>query len=261
MAMQLPKEIWSVGNGERSFDLLIVIGSLILPTLSAFLIKLFSDPLDYSMPGMIKTATVLIPMFMLSIGIGLGWNPRLWLGNAALFYGIFVVFYTTVFTNGAGFFTGIVGSLGYWMAQQAVNRGTQPWYYYILVEIPVYEYLPALGSLMALGFMLFRRKSHSGDLVAEVKNDEGQDSSVPEEIQQPQLAIEQAPVLPLIGFWAVTSIVAYSYAGEKMPWITVHIALPLILLAGWAIGLMIESTDWAALRRKRGLLVVVLTIV
>jgi len=261
MAMQLPKEIWSVGNGERSFDLLIVIGSLILPTLSAFLIKLFSNPLDYSMPGMIKTATVLIPMFMLSIGIGLGWNPRLWLGNAALFYGIFVVFYTTVFTNGAGFFTGTVGSLGYWIAQQAVNRGTQPWYYYILVEIPVYEYLPALGSLMALGFMLFRRKSHSGDLVAEVKNDEGQDSSVPEEIQQPQLAIEQAPVLPLIGFWAVTSIVAYSYAGEKMPWITVHIALPLILLAGWAIGLMIESTDWAALRRKRGLLVVVLIIV
>jgi predicted membrane-bound mannosyltransferase len=33
----------------------------------------------------------------------------------------------------------------------------------------------------------------------------------------------------LLGFWALTSLLAYSIAGEKMPWLTVHITAPMIL--------------------------------
>ena len=100
-------------RSERSFDLLILLGTLVLPMLAPFPVKLMGwDPLDYSSQGMFHTSLFLIPLALISLGIGLWWNRRLWLGNAALFYAIFIVFYTTIFTNGAGFFTEMVGSLG-----------------------------------------------------------------------------------------------------------------------------------------------------
>lgn len=37
-------------------------------------------------------------------------------------------------------------------------------------------------------------------------------------------------------FWSVTSLFAYSYAGEKVPWLTVHTTGPLCLLAGLYLG-------------------------
>ena len=76
----------------------------------------------------------------------------LWLQNAFVFYAIFTVFYTTFFTNGDGFFTGMVGSLGYWLSQQGVERGSQPRYYYALIQMPIYEFLAVLGTLLAVYF-------------------------------------------------------------------------------------------------------------
>ena len=138
-------------RAERSFDLLIVLGTMILPMLTPFPVKFFGgDPIDYSAAGMVNTGIFLIPLAIIAVAVGLWWNPRLWLMNAALFYGIFTVLYTTFFTNGQGFFTGLVGSLGYWLEQQGVQRGDQPWYYYIFVQIPIYEFLPALAMLLAL---------------------------------------------------------------------------------------------------------------
>ncbi|MDX9993054.1 MAG: NHL repeat-containing protein, partial [Anaerolineales bacterium] len=37
---------------------------------------------------------------------------------------------------------------------------------------------------------------------------------------------------------------------EKMPWLTYHIALPLILFGGWALGAIIERIDWQSARQK-----------
>ena len=39
---------------------------------------------------------------------------------------------------------------------------------------------------------------------------------------------EKAPVLPLLIYWSFSSLFAYSVAGEKMPWLTVHITLAMI---------------------------------
>src|SRR4030066_2328862 len=69
-----------------------------------------------------------------------------------------------MFTNGAGFFTGLVGSLGYWLAQQAVNRGDQPLYYDALIQIPIYEFLPAIGSLLGILLALMGRKKVSPEI-------------------------------------------------------------------------------------------------
>jgi uncharacterized protein (TIGR03663 family) len=233
---------------ERSFGLLLLLSTLVLPMLAPFPVKFLGwDPLDYTSTGMVRTALFMVPLAILAILIGLWWNARVWLANAALFYAIYVVFYTTLFTNGAGFFTGIVGSLGYWLAQQAVERGSQPWYYYAFLQIPIYEYLPALGGLFALGLAIFGKP---------FSNDEPPSSD--ETVSEPN---PQRLAVPLLGFWTITSLLAYTYAGEKMPWLTVHIALPIILLSGWSIGYLIETTNWSHLRARRGILVVILLII
>jgi predicted membrane-bound mannosyltransferase/DNA-binding beta-propeller fold protein YncE len=234
---------------ERSFGLIILLVTLVLPMLAPFPVKLLGwDPLDYSSLGMWRTAIFMVPLAILAILVGVWWNARVWFLNAAIFYAIYLVFYTTLFTNGTGFFTGMVGSLGYWMAQQAVERGNQPWYYYAFLQIPIYEYLPALGSLLALGLATFGKKPVLSD------QPPASDEADPEPNPQ-RLAVT------LLGFWAITSLFAYTYAGEKMPWLTVHIALPMILLSGWSIGYLIETTNWSQLRARRGIIVVLLLVV
>ncbi len=247
-------------RGERSFDGIIVLGTMVLPMLAPFLVKFFGgDPLDYSAAGMVNTAIFLIPLAIIAIIIGLWWNSRLWLLNAALFYGIFTVLYTTFFTNGQGFFTGLVGSLGYWLEQQGVQRGDQPWYYYLFLQIPIYEFLPALGVLLALFLGLSSPDKESDDLDSATQESNLDESAGSEPVRK-EFIPSQGPRLFLLfsGLWVITSVIAYTYAGEKMPWLTVHIAWPMILLAGWALGRLVETTNWKALHEKRGVVVVLL---
>ncbi len=249
---------WQKIRENRAFSLIIVQLTLVLPQLAPFPVRMIgSDPLDYSMSGMMTTAIFLVPLLLVSIGLGLLWSPKEWLINAAIFYIPFTLLYTTFFTNGQGFFTGLVGSLGYWLEQQGVERGSQPWYYYGLIQVPIYEYLPAIGSLFALGIVLVRKdwKRYLG-----LPNDEDTDSDYGEEATEKTNNVRygMAPFVPLVGFWVVTSLIAYSMAGEKMPWLTFHIALPMILLSGWAIGQLIESIEWKAINSHRSVITLVL---
>ena len=125
---------------ERSFDLLMLLGTLILPQLSAFGINFFgwkvpvnaNEVRALTTPDLLRMAIIVVPVLVISVILGIWWSKRQWLVNAAIWYVIYIVLYTSMFTNGAGFFTGLVGSLGYWLAQQDVNRGSQPLYYYAL---------------------------------------------------------------------------------------------------------------------------------
>ena len=65
-----------------------------------------------------------------------------WAWSALLFWTIFLVLYTTFFSNPAGAYTVIFGALLYWVDQQGVAQGGQPWFYY-LVLLPMYEFLAA----------------------------------------------------------------------------------------------------------------------
>ncbi|MBG7609800.1 MAG: TIGR03663 family protein [Anaerolineae bacterium] len=247
---------WARLREQRAFSLIILQMTLILPQLAPLPMTLIGwNPTDYSTQGMLQTGVFVVIFALIAAAIGMAWNQRVWLINAAIFYIPFTIFYTTVFTNGAGFFTGLVGSLGYWLEQQGVERGSQPWYYYLFIQIPVYEYLPLLGSIFA-GYLGLRFKDRArftqGDIDESVDN-------LDHPIESP--LIQNAPVAPLLGFWAVTSIIAYTIAGEKMPWLTVHIAFPMILLTGWSLGKLVESIDWQAVRKRNGLLIIILLIV
>jgi len=141
---------------------------------------------------------------------------------------IFVLLHTTFLTNVAGLITGTGGALIYWLAQQGVQRGNQPWYYYA-VTLSLYEFLPLVCGGLGLGrFWLactaWRRETD-----------------------------EQRTFVTFVAYWGLTSLVIYSWAGEKMPWLTVHLVLPLILLGGWFLDRTLASTDWSALARWGGL--------
>lgn len=327
----LAKDIgWNQIKGLRSFSLLVVTGSLVLPMLSPFPVSMLGwNPLDYSSSASIgRTAVFVVSFFVIGTAIGWWWNPRLWLINALLFYSIFTVLYTTFFTNGFGFFTGMVGSLGYWLSQQGVERGSQPWYYY-LFQVSIYEYLAALGTLLSTYFALrhnriFQRaglapahpeagvsffaavggvqegerqnlakeqdEPENGQIPAvedETSRDagnftaaEGNEAASSEDLPPaetlldylpedhaptPQLAAMYAqpqplPVAILLIFWSFTSLVAYSVAGERMPWLTVHVALPMLLTTGWGLGFLVDRIDWKRLATMSGLIAVLLPV-
>ena len=163
--------------------------------------------------------------------IGLMWRWKVWLICAGIFYFIWMFFYTSVFsafTQSHGFcpdalgspfstlcsrmggvFTGSWQSLGYWVAQQEVARGGQPWYYHFIIG-SVYEFLPLLFGTAAIVYYL-KKMDLFGIMLA---------------------------------FWAVLTFLAYTIAGEKMPWLIVNITLPFILLAGKFIGDQIEWVRW-----------------
>jgi len=96
---------WRVVREIRSFDLLILTSTMILPQLIAFPINLLGwNPLDYSQTGMIRTLLFLLGAVVISVTLGLLWKPRLWLINVGVFYAIFTIFYTTFFHQRAGIF-------------------------------------------------------------------------------------------------------------------------------------------------------------
>jgi DNA-binding beta-propeller fold protein YncE len=226
-------------------DLAIVIGTMTLPQLAAVPATLIGwDPLAYNDPETFsRTAWTAVILIGVSIAIGMAWKWREWLIVAGSFFVPFIVLYTTFFTNGQGVATGLVGSLGYWLAQHGVERGSQPHYYYILVQIPIYEFLPAIGSLIAVGVGIKTWRSRKMLETAEFQPSDPQ----PQDTDRATL-----PLIPFMVYWVLYSLVIYSYAGERMPWITVHITLPMILLAGWGIGKFLDSIDWRELRKANG---------
>jgi sugar lactone lactonase YvrE len=161
---------------------------------------------------------------------------------ALAFWLPFTVLYTTVFTNTPGFFTGVVGSLGYWLAQQGVQRGSQPWYYYIFVMVPLYEFLPLVGAILGLGVAATRRA-----MAPDAANEA-------DEVTRREDA-NLSNTSSLLAWWIIGSFAAFSIAGEKMPWLTYHMTWPLILTAGWGIGWLIDTTPWRKLREPNVLLV------
>lgn len=152
------------------------------------------------------------------------------------FWAIEVLFFTTFFTNPLnGLATGIVGSLGYWIAQQEVQRGSQPWYYYILMTV-LYEFLPLLLTMGGAAALLRGIRSKGWDPLVGALSDEHRDV--------------RRYVILFLSWWVLAAWLAYSYAGERMPWLTTHMAQPMAIFGGWWLAYMIERIDWSRVRRS-----------
>lgn len=257
-----------VGVGELAlremplFDLLMTLGTLTLPLGAALIIYLAgvdmlalynalmsADITNLFGPDLWIAAVILLIVLLGSTLLGLWWDQRRWPIIAALHYGIFIVFYSTVFTNALGVIMGLVGGLAYWLAQQGVERGGQPDYYYALL-MPLYEFLPLLfsaaGGIGAVVYFFGPR--------AEGAETESVDSSVQRlvrDFMDHLLDVQRFFPLFLLG-WTVLSWIGYTLAGEKMPWLVVHIVLPSIFLAAWGLGRIIETLKGRPLKHAAG---------
>ena len=276
-----------------SFDLAMVLGSFSLPLITPAVIyalnipwqvffhtdflpiSAFSDlgtiiSITQSQPDvMIRVIALTAAMVALSALLGLTWNARVWGIGAMLFWPLFIVFFTTFFTNGAGFFTGVLGSLGYWLSQQSVQRGGQPSYYYLLVMMPMYEFLPYLAGLGAMFWYWFRYRPVQLVVVLSwmlwiifyyVALRPLLLSVAPGLAEQLVVAFI-ALLVPLMFYvtydgknsenmfvtflfvWSVGTLIIFSWAGEKMPWLTMHLTIPLAFITGWALEKLLTA-DW-----------------
>lgn len=203
-------------------DFLIVLGTLSLPQFAAaiqvpleslFGVELGSTDdvggiahfLGFGDQGIYALLTV-AGLIGATAAVGLNWNWRVWALVFAAFYIPYTLLYTSFLTEPGGFASGHWGALDYWLDQQDVRRGDQPWFYYLML-LPTYEFLPLLFAAPALFYYALR-----GDVFRR-----------------------------FLVFWAALTIFGYSMAGEKMPWVSVSTSLPVILLGAMALGELLTS--------------------
>ena len=195
----------------------LVFSSLFLPTIQvdSLLTGLLPEGIQVESNGnalplnYLVAAAVILTAATVSLVVGILWRGGVWLACAGIFYLLWATLFTTFFTNPAGIFSGVWQGMGYWIAQQEVARGNQPWYYYF-VGMSVYEFLPTIFGIIG-AIVFIRRRDRLGMALA---------------------------------FWAFVNLLAYTIASEKMPWLLVNITVPFIFLAGKMLGELFDKIPW-----------------
>ena len=201
----------------REGELLIVVGTLVAPLLAAFSMPIVETLSLEVTAERERTFGVLITLALVNatLAVGLLWNWRRWLLVGVVFYAITLLLFTTFGTNPDGIAGPFWTSLDYWLEQQDVRRGGQPWFYYFMM-VPLYE-LFLLAPAAVLGLWLAWRRDG---------------------------------LTLLFAWWFIATFVALTLAGEKMPWLTVHLALPLLFLAARGFGVALTAL-WGWLASSR----------
>jgi uncharacterized protein (TIGR03663 family) len=120
-----------------------------------------------------------------------------WVWGLAAFVFLSALLFSTFFTRPEGFRTAVGHSLGYWLSQQPVNRGGEPWFFYLFL-VPAYEWPIVLLGLAGIAVALARPTLFRAFLV----------------------------------YAFVAELAVYSWASERLPWLALHPLLPLVALAG-----------------------------
>lgn len=193
---------------DPDYDLFVILGTLTATQLAAAVtipIAWLAITISDESMGFIKFSVIAI-LLLGVLCVGLYWNYRKWLICFALFGAIYFLLFTSLLTNLNGFESGIWGSLDYWIDQQDVQRGEQPWFYYI-VMLPIYELFLIVIGFFGSGYFLLKKDQNSIFLT-----------------------------------WCfLGTFISLSLAGEKMPWLLVHLTVPLVFLASKVLGNLLDN--------------------
>ena len=220
-------------------------------------------------------AVITLLVFAVGVAIGAWWNWRRFWVALAIFWAVYVVIMTNFGSHYPGVITGVWQSLGYWLAQHDVRRGSQPWYYYFVIS-SIYEFLPMLSAVgIALYYSIKTGWRSIGLIVISIISFAistalmyslyyKADNPPPELLILPFLVLAYVTLLfvPLTLnaprfmkfslFWAFATFLALSTAGEKMPWLLAQLTVPFIFVAGHGLGDLIGSIDWRQVWYRKG---------
>ncbi len=283
------KSDWNHLRHNTSADLTVLMASLVLPFTAPFIHRVIGwDPMASGTTGDLMRSALLVGlMTVLSISLAWYWfgerpalaegeerRPQLdlltWAQLMGIFWVIAILFYTTFLTNiRNGLATGIVGSLGYWLAQQNVERGSQPWYYYIFIGW-IYEFMPIILSgvgIVVIVRWLWLRPDWDPVPAAELSED-----NIPtSDFRTPNFELLRQNRLYFAIFsawWVIATWIGFTVAGEKMPWLLTHMAMPMCMVGGWYLGRLVHRIDWRSVWEEQAVwligatpaLILVLTI-
>lgn len=195
----------------------------------------------------------------------------------SLFAWVYIVFYSSVFTNRGGVVDGMAKSWTYWWNQHSIQRIKGPFHYYVpfiwQYELPAF--LMALAGLLgtiadSLNKRIIAVWAAVFPLILVVLFG---DKPLPAWFGPTHMEVWVDLVLTLwvlgIGGWAVAhfwlrrewlpaffsywaglGFLIYAYAGEKVPWLFLHIVVPVVLLAGVLTQRFWQSSIWQNRRAK-----------
>ncbi len=131
------------------------------------------------------------------------WNRNkviVFAGSFLVYFFVFAFFYTTAFTRLHGLYEGTFGAIDYWLKMHEMKDHWAPIYYYARIFLE-YEFLSLglfVGGVAVFAAKLFKKNVSRFEALA--------------------------------FYWAVMSLVAYHVLNHKVPWLTVHMVVPMALL-------------------------------
>ena len=203
---------------------------------------------------------------------------------------IYILLFTTFLTHRRGFFQIYRETFSYWWGQHLEHRIRGEFHYYIPLLL-IYEFLPFIIVFSGTLFSLFRNKIIKRYVIPgwivltiifilcftlyKIKIDtqwldKTLHMSHPIHIymtitifffgmlQTIRYILRKEGLFAFFFFWFWMSLLLYSYAGEKVPWINVHITIPLLFTSALFIQKLLRDEFY--LRSKKILLPIFLVL-
>ncbi|MEO6458709.1 MAG: flippase activity-associated protein Agl23, partial [Chloroflexia bacterium] len=171
---------------------------------------------------------------------------------AILFLAIYTVLFTNLLTKPYLILSGAINGLTYWLGQHGEARGNQPHFYYLMLML-FYEPLAFIAGFGTIGYMIAKWLRRDGDTARPADDVDATDDATDEYGHVlPSIEGMRGFALSFLAFWSIGALIAFSIAGERLPWLNMQTAFPFTLLAAAGIGRLLRGVDWSEVWRSGG---------
>jgi uncharacterized protein (TIGR03663 family) len=190
---------------------------------------------------------------------------------------IYILLYSTMLTNRTGVIDGVAKSWTYWWEQHTIQRIKGPFHYYVSFiwqyELPVFlvagvgilltianslnkRIVAIWGVIFPLILVFFFRKEPLPLWLAPTHMEIWADLVLTLWIvgiggwATLHFLLHQEYLPAFFTYWSGMGFLIYSYAGEKVPWLFLHVVLPVVLLAAMLVQRFFSGPVWVERRYK-----------